>query len=743
MAVLAGGQAPFPTREEVLRFVRESPGRVGRREIARAFGIRGSDRAALSDLLRTLEAEGVLGGRRARRRQPESLPPVTVLEVVGIDPEGALRARPARWEEPDPPPPITLDRAPRGVPEPGVGDRVLARLRRAPDGGYQARPMRVLDTGARRVVGVFRADGAGGDGGGGVIQPADRKLRRDFAVGAEETAGARPGELVVAETRAGHRLGLPVARVVERLGDMASPGAISLTAIHGHGLPVDFPDEALAEAGRAEPPGLAGRADLRALPLVTIDGADARDFDDAVWAEADPAPDNRGGWRAVVAIADVAWFVRPGSALDRAARERGNSAYFPDRVVPMLPEALSTDLCSLKPGADRACLAVHLQIDAGGALRAWRFERALMRSAARLTYDEVHDTVERGGEGLAAPHEVRAVLAALYGVYGALRAARDRRGALDLDLPERTIELAGDGTVARIGIARRYDSHRLIEELMIAANIAAASALEARRAPCMYRVHDRPDMAKLDALREFLRSRGLTLRLGRTIGAEAFNRVLAGLDNPRAAGIASLMILRSQAQAVYSPANIGHFGLGLERYAHFTSPIRRYADLLVHRALIDAYDLGPGGSGRGQAEALEQLGAHISSTERRAQAAERDAHDRYCTAYLADRLGAAFDARIAGVTRFGIFVSLDETGAEGLVPGRTLGGARPQYDARRHTLTVDGRMLRLGDPVVVELREADPVAGGLTFSLVSANGTAWTAKAHQDGGRRGRPRRRR
>ena len=613
---------------------------------------------------------------------------------------------------------------------------MLARLRPAPDGGYLARPMRVLDDRPRRVVGIFRADGRGG----GTIEPADRRSRRDFAVRAEETAGARSGELVVGETCEGRRLGLPNARVVERLGDVDSPGAISLAAIHGHGLPVRFPDEALAEAEQASAPGLDGRTDLRALPLVTIDGADARDFDDAVWAEADPAPDNPDGWRAVVAIADVAHYVRPGSALDKAARERGNSAYFPDRVVPMLPEALSAGLCSLKPGEDRACLAAHLTIDAEGTVSDWRFERALMRSAARLTYEGVQEAADGGGEDLPAP--VRAAIPALYGVYGALRAARERRGALDLELPERVVTLTDDGAVAHVGFARRYDSHRLIEELMIAANVAAASALEAKNAPCMYRVHDRPDTAKLESLREFLRSRGIALPRGGAVRPDTFNRFLALLEDPRDAGVASLMILRAQAQAEYSPRNIGHFGLGLKRYAHFTSPIRRYADLLVHRALIAAYGLGPGGSGRGETAALEQVGAHISSTERRAQAAEREALDRYCAAYLAQHTGAEFGGRIAGVTRFGVFVSLDETGAEGLVPARTLGVGRPRFDARRQTLDVDRRTLCLGDPVVVSLEEADPMAGGLTFALVAVNGEAWAA-AERGGGRRGRPRRRR
>ena len=733
---MAGKPPPFPSRDEVLRFVRESPGKVSRREIARAFNIRGNDRAALTELLRSLEEEGAIDARRTRRRPAGTLPSVTVLEVEGLDSDGALSARPARWEEPDPPPPITLDPAPRGVPEPGEGDRVLARLRLAPEGGYLARPMRVLDAGPRRVVGVFRATGSGG----GVIEPAERRSRRDLAVPVGETAGARTGELVVGEIEPGNRLGLADARVIERLGDADSPGAISLAAIHAHGLPMRFSDTALAEAERAAPPGHEGRADLRALPLVTIDGADARDFDDAVWAEADPAPDNPGGWRALVAIADVAQFVRPGSALDKAARERGNSAYFPDRVVPMLPEALSAGLCSLKPDVDRACLAAHLRIDATGEVLDWRFERALMRSAARLTYDEVQTAAERDGDGLAP--SVRAALLSLYGVYGALRAARERRGALDLELPEREVTMAEDGSVARIGFARRHDSHRLIEELMIAANVAAASALEAKRAPCMYRVHDLPDSAKLEVLREFLRSRGIAMPRSGAMRPDAFNRFLALLESPRDVGIASLMILRAQAQAAYSPRNIGHYGLGLVRYAHFTSPIRRYADLLVHRALIDAYGLGADGAGRTEPEAWQQLGTHISGTERRAQAAERDAGDRYCAAYLADRLGAEFAGRIAGVTRFGVFVSLDETGAEGLVPGRSLGAARPRFDARRHTLAVDGRTLRLGDPVVVTLREADPVAGGLVFSLSAAKGETWDSVADGTGRRRGKSRRR-
>lgn len=650
------------------------------------------------------------------------LPPVMVLEVLALDADGTPQARPAQWDAAAPPPRIALGSGRPGAPAPGVGDRVLARLRREPDGSYHGQPMRLLDSGPRRVLGLFHAD----DRGGGFIRPADRRARHDFAVEAGDTAGARPGELVMGESRGARRRGLPAARVVERLGTMESPGAISLLAIRDHGLPDRFPPEALAEAGRLEAPGPDGRSDLRALPLVTIDGADARDFDDAVWAAPDSAPDNAGGWRAVVAIADVAYFVRPGGEIDRAARERGNSAYFPDRVVPMLPAALSTDLCSLKPGVDRACVAAHLRIGADGALREWRFDRALMRSAARLTYDDAQAAAEgRADGGLADP--VRAALPPLYGAYRSLQAARERRGALELDLPERAVTLAADGSVARIGFAPRYESHRLIEEFMIAANVAAAAALEAARMPCMYRVHDRPEMAKLETLRGFLAGIGIALPQRREVRAAAFNDVLAALAPTRNADIGSLMVLRSQAQAAYSPDNIGHFGLGLARYAHFTSPIRRYADLLVHRALIAAFALGPGGMASDERGALPELGAHLSATERRAQTAERDAGDRYAAAWLADRVGAEFDGRIVAVTRFGVFVRLKGSGAEGLVPGRALGPSRPRFDARRLTLEVGARTLHLGDPVRVALREADPVAGGLTFSLLAVAGAPWPA----------------
>ncbi|HZT50339.1 MAG TPA: ribonuclease R, partial [Stellaceae bacterium] len=533
------------------------------------------------------------------------------------------------------------------------------------------------------------------------------------------------------------RLGLPEARVIERLGDSADPHAFGLIAIHTHGLPTEFPHAALALAEKARPVALGNREDLRGVPLVTIDGADARDFDDAVWAE--PDPEREGGSHALVAIADVAWYVRPGDALDAAARERGNSAYFPDRVVPMLPEALSNELCSLKPGVDRACLAVHLWIDAEGRTERHRFVRGLMRSAARLTYEAVQAAADGHPDDVTRP-VLDPVLRPLYGVFRALDRARRKRDALELDLPERRILLDPGGKVARIEPRQRLESHELIEELMIAANVAAAETLERLKQPCMYRVHDAPDPAKLAALRDFLDGigiAGLRLAKGQAVRPRHFNEILRRAAGTPYETLVHQLVLRSQAQAVYSPANLGHFGLALRRYAHFTSPIRRYADLLVHRALIAGHRWGAGGHEPTDAKTFAATGEHISMTERRAAAAERSAADRYVAAFLAERVGATFAARVNGVTRAGLFVTLAETGADGLVPMRSLPGDYYVHDEAHHRLV--GRRTRrtftLGDPVTVRLAEANPVTGSLLFAL---DGEEPARRVARPAGRRGR-----
>jgi ribonuclease R len=710
-------RATLPTREAILAFIRESPTPVGKREIARAFHLKGDDRIALKALLKDLEQEGTVERNRGRRlAPPASLPAVAILEVSGIDTDGEVLARPLDWQHPEPPPRIYMQPERRGHPALTTGDRVLAQLRRISDQVYKGRTLRRLEgASTARVLGIYENTPSGAR-----LRPTDKRQRAEFLVTPAQTAGAQPGELVLAEILPSTRLGLKHAKVIERLGDMRNPRSVSLIAIHSHDLPTVFPEAAIKEAESAAPPTLEGRDDLRSYPLVTIDGADARDFDDAVWAE--PDPDHPGGWHLLVAIADVAFYVRPGRPLDRAAYERGNSAYFPDRVVPMLPEALSNDLCSLRPHEDRACLAVHLWIDRTGRLVRHRFVRGLMRSAARLTYEQVQAAWDGHPDDTTGPL-LDPVIKPLYGAYETLAAARLDRGTLELDLPERQVKLDDSGRVLSIGIRARYDSHRLIEEFMICANVAAAEALEARGAPCMYRIHDQPSQDKLEALREFLDSLNYSLARG-VLKPSNFTQILRRAADTPEAHVISQVILRSQAQAAYDPQNIGHFGLALQRYAHFTSPIRRYADLIVHRALIRAYGLGPGGLDDEAVERLGDVAEHISRTERRAAEAERDAVDRYTAAFLADRIGATFSGRITGVTRFGLFVELDENGADGIVPISTLPDDHYDHEEHRHALVGRrwGRVYSLGAAVKVKLLEADPVLGSTVFGLLSAEG---------------------
>ena len=554
------------------------------------------------------------------------------------------------------------------------------------------------------MVGIFRRAHNGGR-----VAAADRRDRAEYIVEPAHIAGAADGELVTAELLPARRFGPPRVKIVERLGLPEAPDAISLISIAQFDIPHVFANAALAEAAAARPADPAGRADLRDLDLVTIDGADARDFDDAVWAEPDPDPRNLGGWHLVVAIADVAYYVAPGSALDREARERGNSVYFPDRVVPMLPEALSNGLCSLKPNEDRACLAVHLWIDRDGLKLRHTFKRAIMRSAARLTYDQVQTALD-GGTKLAI---AKSRLDALYGAFAALDRARAARGALALDLIEYRVVLDTKGAPVAVEPRQRLDSHKLIEEFMILANVAAAEELEARRRPNLYRVHDAPDPDRLDALRLALADiniPGLGLAKGQVIRPQLFNRVLATIAGRPEAALVNDLVLRAQSQAVYSPQNIGHFGLALRRYAHFTSPIRRYADLLVHRALLG--ESAP-------REALDAIAKHVSATERRAAAAERAALERYRARLLGDRIGEVFAARVNGVQRFGLFLTLPDTGADGLLP---IGNLPPDfYRFDPHRTRLIGRHSRrsfgLGDPLSVRLAEADPIGGRLVFQL--------------------------
>ena len=635
---------------------------------------------------------------KAPRRYGAHLPETAIVRIVGTDNDGDALARPAEWDFDQGPPPVIHMRPEQpGRAALAPGERVLARLSPAGPGHYDGRTIKRISETPARILGVFKPGRFEHR-----IVPTDRRSKAEWIVPAGGENGAKDGEIVLAEPLPDHhRLGLKPARVIERLGHMGDARSVSLICIHTHDIPTEFPAGAILEAETAQAVPLGDRFDLRHIPLITIDGEDARDFDDAVFAEPDGT-----GFRLIVAIADVAHYVRPDSDLDHAARTRGNSVYFPDRVVPMLPEALSNGWCSLRPDEERGCLFVEMRIDAGGRKQSHRFGRGLMRSAARMTYEQVEQDHER--------------FASLYAAYRALIVERTRRGTLDLDLPERRVVIGDAGQVLSVAPRPRLDSHRLIEEFMVLANVAAAEELERLHQPCMYRVHAPPTEEKLANLRTFLSAMGISLPPGDQVHPRDLDHVLRLVAETPEAPMVNEVMLRSQSQAAYSPDNIGHFGLALTRYAHFTSPIRRYADLLVHRALIAGLRLGPDGLAESQTASFGDIADHITGTERRAQLAERDAVDRYLAAYMAEKIGERFEARVSGVTRFGLFVTVLDNGASGIVPISSLPDDYWQHDEGEQTLT--GRrshlVFRLAQDVEVRLVEATPVTGGLVFHIM-------------------------
>ena len=725
----------LPSKDEILAFIaRERDGsggkaqaKIGKREIARAFNVKGPAKIALKGMLKDLEADGAIERRRKSLHKPGLLPGVVLADMIARDRDGDLLATPAEWDIGQGPAPQILvmakARQNRGMPAPAPGDRALMRVELVQcaepgEPAYTGRIVKLLPRGKTQVLGIFRA----GMRGGGRIVPIDKKnvSRGELSVSPGDEGPARDGDLVAVEVLRTGRLGLPAAKVRERLGALDNERAISLIAIHAHQIPHVFGPEVIAQAERARPATMAHREDWRAIPLVTIDPVDAKDHDDAVHAERDPDPANPGGFILRVAIADVAAYARPGTALDREAQDRGNSVYFPDRVVPMLPERISNDLCSLRPNEDRPALAARVVIAADGHKLSHGFHRVMMRSAAKLSYAQAQAAIDHGPDEAMGPLH-GSVLVPLYEAYSALKIARDKRGPLDLDLLERKITLDDKGAVKSIATPPRLDSHRLIEEFMILANVAAAETLEAKHQAFIYRVHDEPSLEKLYNLAEFLASIGIKVAKGQVLRAAQFNGVLArvkGTDNEH---LVNEVVLRTQAQAEYAIENYGHFGLNLRRYAHFTSPIRRYADLIVHRALISALHLGSDGLAAIGNEELAEIAAKISAAERRAMAAERETSERLIAAHLAGQIGAVFQGRISGATSAGLFVKLDETGADGFIPAAMLGDDYFRHDPARHALigSRTGEMHRLGDIVTVRLVEAAPLAGALRFELLS------------------------
>jgi ribonuclease R len=705
----------LPDRDTLLNYLRET-GEADKAEIARAFGLKGADRRALRDMLKELQDSGALG-RRGRKGFAEagSLPEVGVADVVERDPDGDLLVRLTKGED-APLVPLAPDRKAEAGQAPGLGDRLLVRFTRLASGEYEARLIKRLGQSAHRILGVVRKARRETR-----VEPVDRRTKETLILPEFEAEKLRDGDLVVAQVGAAEqRYGPKRGKLLEVVGREDEPRAASLIAIHSHGIPTGFSQAAEAEAEAAKEPTLAGREDLRSVPLVTIDPADARDHDDAVYAEADTDEKNPGGWIVWVAIADVAAYVRPGSALDREAREKGNSVYFPDRVEPMLPERLSNGLCSLREGETRACMAVRMVFGADGRKRSHRFVRGLMRSAAKLSYEQAQAAAEGTPDEKTRPL-LETIIRPLWAAYATMKKGRDARSPLAIESLERKIHIDEMGRIDSVLPRAALEAHRLIEEMMIQANVCAAETLEQKRTPLIYRIHDTPSPEKVQALVDFLQTLDIPWTKGEAPRTDRFNKLLEETRGTPNAEIVNEVVLRSQMQAVYSTENIGHYGLNLMRYAHFTSPIRRYADLIVHRALIAALKLGEDGLSDWDIGHMKDTAETITFAERRAMAAERDATDRYIAAFLADRVGAEFDGKITGVTRFGLFVRLAETGADGLVPVSKLGGEYFVHDDRAHALVGErtGARWPLGMAVRVKLEEATPITGGLLFQMLS------------------------
>jgi ribonuclease R len=652
--------------------------------------------------------------KKKTRRPSQTLPPVGVVDVVERDADGELLVRLTKGED-APTVPLAPAKGEAG-PAPGLGDRLLVRFVTLETGELEARLIKRLGQSAHRILGVVRKFNREVR-----VEPVDRRTKERLVLTDPDAQALRDGDLVLAQVSSAEvRYGPKRGKLLEVVGREDQPCAASLIAIHTHGIPMGFTPGAEAEADAAQPPTLKGREDLRDLPLITIDPADARDHDDAVFAEPDPDAGNRGGWIVWVAIADVAAYVTSASELDEVARDKANSVYFPDRVEPMLPERLSAGLCSLIEGENRACLAVRMVFGADGRKRSHRFVRGLMRSAAKLSYEQAQAAADGNPDDKTQP--IRAhILQPLWAAYATLKKGRDIRSPLAIESLERRIVIDAEGKVASITPRASLEAHKLIEEMMIQANVCAAETLEAKRTPLIYRVHDTPSAEKVQALVDFLQTLSIAWSKGEAPRTDRFNRLLDQTRGTPNAEIVNEVVLRSQMQANYNTDNIGHFGLNLSRYAHFTSPIRRYADLIVHRALIRALGLGDDGLTDRDMAQMKDTAERITLAERRAMAAERDATDRYVALFLSDRVGAEFTGRITGVTRFGLFVRLAETGADGLVPVSRLGGEYFVHDDRAHALVGErtGARWPLGMTVRVRLVEATPITGGLLFEMLS------------------------
>jgi ribonuclease R len=707
---------PMLDKKSLLEFISKAGGHIAKRDIAKHFNIKGDERRKLNAMLRDMDSSGELNLKNRREISSFDAPPKSgIYQAVSIDENGELWAQQIGDDGLLDPKFIIAN--PLGANKGdsvGIGEKFVGLARKSSiDDSFEIKIIKKLGAPIMRIFGVLHQEA----GQVGQIIPADKKYKHELMVLPQHLNDAQDGDLVAVRELPSRGYGPKKAEILEIFGKVSDPRAASILAIAAHNIPTGFTDEEEEQANQARPVALEYRKDLRDIPFVTIDPDDARDHDDAVYAQATP-----NGHKIWVAIADVAHYVTPGSALDKGSINRGNSVYFPDRVVPMLPFKLSADLCSLRENEERACLAVEINIDDFGELKGFQFYRGLMRSVARLTYTQAQWAIDGKGDEKTLPI-LDDILKPLWAAYSALKIERASREPLDIASSERKIIMSADGKIESITQKERFDAHKLIEEFMILANVCAATAVENKQEPLIYRVHDMPSATKVASLADFLATLNIRWTKGEVVSPKRFNRILEFAKQGESFQTINEMVLRTQAQAVYSTDNIGHFGLQLHKYAHFTSPIRRYADLCVHRALIDTLQLGGIGYGQNRPTKpqMQQIAQTISDCERRAMAAERDATDRYLAAYLSERVGASFDARITSVTNFGVFVRLDETMGDGLVPLSRLGDEYFFLDEESHALigSNTGDRWQLGMKVRVRLLEAAPITGGLMFDIIS------------------------
>ncbi|MBT5186874.1 MAG: ribonuclease R [Kordiimonadaceae bacterium] len=722
---MADFKAPFPNAEQILEFIRENPGRNSKREITRAFQVKGEDKIKLKKLLRKMTLGGQLEkSHKSTLNVKGDLPPVLVVEISGIDAHGDLTARPAEWHHKEDPPQILMFAHDKRN-KLGLGERALVRItanKHKGESGYIAKVIRKLESQSSQIMGIFRSD----DENIAFVNPTDKKDRSNYIIAKSDWNGAIDGTLVLIQIKPVHQRSRHVkakpAKILKCFGSVSDPKSISLIAIITQGIATEFPDEVMKEAEKSQLPKLGTRTDFRNIPLITVDPSDARDHDDAIWAEMDSDPKNEGGCHIIVAIADVAKYVKPSSELDKEARKRGNSTYFPDRVVPMLPEALSNGLCSLHEGEDRDTMAVHIWFDKRGKKINHKFERGLMNSHASLSYEEFQNAREGGVSKRAAPL-LDTVINPLFEAYEVLQKGRNFREPLELFVPEKKINFDDKGNLTSITTKTSIPAHKLVEEFMIQANVAAAEELEKRNIPCMYRIHEQPSADKMETLRLFMQSLDYKFAKGQVIKPKTFNQLIKSVKDTPLENVVGTIVLRTQMQAKYSPDNIGHFGLSLTKYGHFTSPIRRYADVLVHRALITALKLDDDGLSKNDLEFLHETAEHISNTERNSMIAERNSTERYIAHFMSTQIGETFAGKINGVARAGLFISLIETGGEGFTPVSSLIGDYFHHD-KEHQL-IEGQhtgiQYQLGDSVEVRLKEANPISGNMIFELIDDN----------------------